>query len=281
MTGTCAEWFIHLLFIFPERPNCFTDRDMCLAKSLIFTVFAYACLAAAGAHAGQVTVASAASFRPALEKIAGAFEKATGNEVVIVTAATGTLAAQVSNGAPFDVFLGADRAHAQKLAVAGLAAAPGPFAYARGRVVLWSRAGPVGKDNVVSLLNSARVRHIVFGQPKLAPYGAAAVDVLRALGIYGKTAKKHVLASNVSQAFVLAASGAADVAFIAASMHKQAMELGGGHFWDVPQTLYRPVVQYGLILKRAGDLQLAKSFTAFLTGPDGSKIVKASGFGLP
>lgn len=242
-------------------------------------VCGFLALALAGAMpvtAGSVRVAVAANFQPVVDRLAPAFDRASGHRLVVTGGSTGKLAAQIEQGAPFDVFLAADAARPLRLEQQGLAVAGSRFTYARGRLVLWS-ATP-GQKLGPETLRRAAFAHLAIADPVAAPYGAAAVDVLVELGLYSRLAPKLVRGESIGQTYAFVASGAAELGFVALS---QVMDDGKGSRWIVPAALHAPVDQQAVLLARAADGEAARAFLAFLRAPEARRVIQSFGYELP
>lgn len=227
---------------------------------------------AAPARAGTAHVAVTTSFAGTARALAEAFERESGHGVLLSEGSTGKLYAQIVHGAPFEVFLAADAERPRRLAEAGLAD-PG-FAYALGRLVLWSpepdrATGP-------EALAEGRVRRLAIASPELAPYGAAARETLRSLGRWESLEPRLVRGQDVGQAFQFVATGNAELGFVAL-----AQVLGaGGSRWVVPAELYTPLAQHAVLLARGREDPAARAFLAFLRGESARALIEAAGFGL-
>lgn len=231
---------------------------------------------APSALAARVTVAVAANFAATAERIAEAFTSAQGHEVVLIAGSTGKHYAQVVAGAPFDVLLAADRARPERLEQDGLAVAGSRFTYARGRLALWSpRAGRVDANGAV--LGSGEFRHLALANPRLAPYGLAAQQVLTGLGLWESLQPRLVFGESVGQAFGFVRSGAAELGLVALS---QVLVAAGedGSTWIVPESLHAPIEQQAVLLRDAAE---SRAFLAFLRGETAGAIIAASGYGAP
>ncbi len=229
------------------------------------------------ARAGEATVAVAASFAGVAADLARRFEAETGGNVVIVVGSSGKLASQILNGAPFDIFLSADEARPAAVVARGLAGPADRFTYAIGRLALWSadlgRLAGAGE----AYLRQSKSGRLAIANPKLAPYGTAAVETLRALGLYEKLAPRLVYGENVAQAFAMARSGAADAAFVAWS-EALSPEGAKGSLWLVPDKLHTPLRQDGLLLERGKANPAAKAFVAFLGSMWARSLIESHGF---
>lgn len=225
------------------------------------------------AHAESALVAVAANFAGVAEALATAFAAQTGQDVQLTTGATGKLYAQITQGAPFDVMLSADAATPARLHAEGHGQ---PQPYAIGILTLWAPNLPRDMDPAI-LLQSDQIRHIAIANPDLAPYGAATLAALQAMGIYGAIKDKIVMGQNIGQTFALIDSGAADAGFIARS----ALATPKGHVWDVPPALYPQIQQDALVLKQGADNPAALAFLAYLATPAARALIAQSGYALP
>ena len=222
-----------------------------------------------------LNVAAAASLRPVMAELGRAFEDATPSARVRVTfGASGTLVAQIRNGAPFDVFLSADRDFPRRLAEERLG---GPeVVYAIGRLVVWAPAGsPHGaalERSGLAGLASPAVRRIAIANPAVAPFGRAAIAALRAAGILDAVRGRLVLGESVSQAAQFAESGAADAAILPASVAAEPA-LATGRAFPIPPALHAGLEQSAVVLARAKEPELARAFLALVVGPRGRDIL--------
>lgn len=252
-----------------------------IRPALLGSLLAVAAAARAQAPARPLSVAAAANLRMVAEELRRGFEaEHPGAAVALTFGASGTFFAQIQSGAPFDVFLSADREYPRRLVAARLAA--DEQVYALGRLVAWLPAGSrldLARRGLAALEDPA-VRRISVANPALAPFGAATVKALEAAGVYGAVKAKLVLGTSVAQAAQFATTGAADVAFLPSSL-TLAKELSAGVVVPVPERLYPRIEQSGVVLAAARDPGLARAFLAFVTGAQGRAILARSGYGLP
>lgn len=199
--------------------------------------------------AEQVQVAVAANFTAPLQAIAAEFEKDTGHTVVASFGATGQLYAQIQHGAPFEVLLSADASTPAKLESEGLGVKGSRFTYAVGNLVLWS-ATPGYLDGSDAVLKANQYRHLALANPKAAPYGLAASEVLEKLGLSEAVQGKLVEGQSISQTYQFIATGNAELGFVALSQVYKDGQLNGGSAWRVPAELHTPIKQDGLLLKK-------------------------------
>ncbi|QID19497.1 molybdate ABC transporter substrate-binding protein [Nitrogeniibacter mangrovi] len=236
-------------------------------------------LAALPAHADTVAVAVAANFTAPMQQIARAFEADTGHTAQLSFGSTGKLYAQIANGGPFDVFLAADRARPEKLEADGIGVPGTRFTYAVGRLVLWSPE-PGMVDAQGRVLATGRFRHLAIANPKTAPYGAAALEVMDKLGVRKPLEARIVRGENIAQAWQFVATGNAELGFVAASqLFRDGQPLGGSR-WDVPTGLYTPIRQDAIMLRRGADNAAATALIAYLKSDAAAKIIQAYGYGL-
>jgi molybdate transport system substrate-binding protein len=231
----------------------------------------------------SLAVAAAASLRPALEELARAFEaERPGVRVVLGYGASGVFFAQLRNGAPFDVFLSADREYPGRLVTAGLAAAADERVFAIGRLVVWLPPGSrvdLEREGLAAL-RAPNVKRIAIANPAVAPYGRAAEAALRTAGVLGAVRDRLVLGASVGQAAHFAATGAADAAFLPEALAREP-ELAGGRMVPVPESLHPRIEQSGVVLSSAREPELARAFLAFLEGEKGRAILVRHGYGVP
>lgn len=239
--------------------------------------------APAGAARRTLAVAAAANLGPAVAELKTAFEAAQpGVEVGVTLGASGTFFAQLRNGAPFDLFLSADREYPRRLVAAGLGAAADEKVYALGELVVWLPPGsPVELERRgLAALADPAVRRVAMANPAVAPFGRASEAALRAAGVLEAVREKLVLGTSVAQAAQLVTTGAADAALLPRSL-TQGTALARGRVQPVPPALCPPVEQSGLVLASAREPALARAFLAFVTGAPGRAILARHGYGLP
>ncbi|MGA7813118.1 molybdate ABC transporter substrate-binding protein [Caballeronia sp.] len=227
----------------------------------------------------QVHVAVAANFTAPMQIIAADFEKDTGNKVVASFGATGQFYAQIKNGAPFEVLLAADDSTPAKLESEGLAVSGTRFTYATGALALWSaRDGYVDANGDV--LKKNQFRHLAIANPKTAPYGLAATQVLDKLGLTRAVASKIVEGQNISQAQQFVATGNAELGFVALSQIYKNGKITGGSAWIVPASLHEPIKQDAVVLVKGRDNPAARAFVEYLKGPKAAEVIKSFGYTL-
>ena len=231
------------------------------------------------ALAEQVQVAVAANFTAPLQAITSEFEKDTGHSVVASFGATGQLYAQIQNGAPFEVFLSADESTPAKLDNEGLGVSDSRFTYAIGSLVLWS-AKPDYLDGSDAVLKANQYKHLAIANPKAAPYGLAATEVLDKLGLSAAVKDKLVEGQNITQAHQFIATGNAELGFVALSQVLEGGKLKGGSAWIVPAKYHEPIVQDAVVLKRAANNPAAKAWMALLHSAGAKDLIRSYGYAV-
>jgi molybdate transport system substrate-binding protein len=236
-----------------------------------------ACLAAA-ASAGEVQVAVAANFAGPLAKIGEGFTAATGHTLKVSAGATGKFYAQIVAGAPFDVLIAADDETPRKLIAEGHAIAGSNFTYAIGRLVLWS-AQPGFVDDQGAVLATGRFAHLAIANPKIAPYGTAGLEVVKARGLTDAITPRLVTAESIAQAYQFAATGNAELAFVALSQVAVPGQPAKGSYWLVPSNLYGQIRQDAVLLKSGEKNPAAAALLAYLKGDAAKAVIKDFGYG--
>ena len=229
------------------------------------------------ARAQALTVAVAANFSAPMERIARDFTAATGHALEISVGSTGRFYAQIRNGAPFDVLLAADAATPEKLVNEGLALADSRYTYAIGQLVLYSQ-DPTLVDDQGQVLKNGNFSKIALADPKLAPYGKAALQTLQALQLDQTLAPKVVFGESIGQTWQFVATGNAALGFVARSQVNATQQGSKGAYWVVPQTLYDPIRQDVVILERAKNNPVARSLLDWLRGPEAAGIIQSYGY---
>lgn len=271
---------------------------MSVLSQAFFTMCLLAALGAAqdagvsnnDATAPDIKVAAASDLTAAMDKLAPAFQKQSGIHVTVSMGSSGNFFAQIQNGAPFDVFLSADKSYPEKLDQAGQAEPGSITPYARGRLVMWvpnssPLAFAVNGQQVLSenldALASDKVRKIAIANPEHAPYGRAAVAALQHFGVYDRVKAKLVLGENVSQTAQFAQSGNADVAFIALAQALSETLKRDGHWVALPRDSYPFIEQAGMVARRSRNKPEALRFLEFMRSPEGQAILREFGFESP
>ncbi len=247
---------------------------MCLTQRLLGAFAGLLVLSGASAQAGEVKVAVAANFLEPAQRIAEAFSAATGHQATLSFGSSGQLYAQIAAGAPYEALLSADAERPAKAEAAGLAVKGSRFTYAVGRLVLWSRT-PGLVDAQGAVLRRGAFAKIAIADPVTAPYGLAAVQTLRKLGLYGQIAPKIVTGGSIAQAYQFVQTGAAEVGFVALS---QVIDDKARSRWLVPQADYAPIEQQAVLLAAGQSNPAATAFLAFLKGPQARAIIVRYGY---
>jgi molybdate transport system substrate-binding protein len=243
-----------------------------LRRSLILTA-----LLAGAAHADTVSVAVAANFTAPMQKIAAEFAKDTGHKAELSFGATGKFYAQISNGAPFGVLLAADDTTPVKIASEGKGVADSRFTYAVGKLVLWSKQdGYVDAQGAV--LKTGKFQHVAIANPKLAPYGLAAEQTLTQLGLLEQIKPKFVQGENIGQTYQFAATGNAELGFVALSQVMEDGKIKSGSAWLVPSSMHEPIRQDAIVLNTAKDNAAAKALMDYLRGDKARAIITSYGY---
>ncbi len=229
--------------------------------------------------AAEAQVAVAANFAEPIKAIAAVLEKTTGHTIRISLGPTGGFYTQIRNGAPFDVFLAADTERPAMLEKEGLIKPGSRFTYATGKLVLWSsRAGRV--DDKGEILKAHDLGKVSFANPKSAPYGAAAVEVMNKLGVQATLQPKLVQGESIGQAFNFVKTGNADVGFVAMSQVLEGGKLKEGSVWVIPQALYNPIRQDAVILKRGENNEAAQALVDLLRSPNIKDLIRSYGYDI-
>ncbi|WP_420902691.1 molybdate ABC transporter substrate-binding protein [Pseudomonas proteolytica] len=231
------------------------------------------------AQADEVQVAVAANFTAPIQAIAADFEKDTGHTLVAAYGATGQFYTQIKNGAPFEVFLSADDTTPQKLESEGDTVKGSRFTYAVGTLALWSaKEGYVDAEGAV--LKKNEYQHLSIANPKAAPYGLAATQVLAKLGLTEQVKSKLVEGQNITQAYQFVSTGNAELGFVALSQIYKDGKVSSGSAWIVPGEMHDPIKQDAVILNKGKDNPAAKALVDYLKGPKAAAVIKSYGYQL-
>jgi molybdate transport system substrate-binding protein len=223
--------------------------------------------------ADEVSVAVAANFTRPAEEIGAVFATRTGHDAVFSFGATGALYAQITQGAPFQVFLSADAATPARAIVDGFGVAGTDFTYAAGKAVLHGPALDVTDGEAV--LRAGGFNYIAIADPATAPYGAAAVAIIEKLGLTAALTPKQVVGSNISQTLQYVDSGNAELGFVALS---QVIDKPASQVWHAPADLYDPIFQDAVLLETGADSPAAAAFLEFLNGPEAEEVIARYGY---
>ena len=247
-------------------------------RRLILVTLALMTLAAGpGAMAAQTRVAVAANFSEPAKQIAARFKARTGHDAILSFGSSGQFYAQIANGAPFDVLLSADRERPEAAEAQGFGVVGSRFTYAVGRLVLYSRT-PGLVDPKGTVLATGKFEKLAIADPKLAPYGVAAVEVLRKRGVYDALRPRLVQGASITQTYQFVDTGAAELGFVALS---QVVAVAGGSRWVVPAKDHTAIDQQAVLLKVGADKPAAKAFLKFLKTAEARAIIRRYGYEAP
>lgn len=228
--------------------------------------------------AGEIQLAVASNFLSTMKHLGAQFEEQTGHRVRISAGSTGKLYAQITQGAPFDAFFAADARRPQLLEEKGLTLDHTRFTYAVGRLVLWSPHNTL-IDDTGQVLASSAYRHLALANPRLAPYGRAAQQVLQARELEHDTRRRIVRGENIGQTFQFVRSGNADLGFIALSQLKSVNhDNTEGSAWLVPQSLYSPIEQQAVLLRES---EIGRDFMKFMRNDSSLALIRQHGYLTP
>lgn len=230
-------------------------------------------------QAASTLVAVASNFTKPMTEIAEVFEKSTGDSVKLSFGSSGKFVAQIENGAPFDVFLSADDKSPLKLEQTGLAVPGSRFTYALGTLVLWS-ATPGLVDDQGQILSKGGFEHLALADPKLAPYGAAAVEVMQNMGVFNKLQPLFVQGENIAQTQQFISTGNAELGFVSLSQVIVNGKIASGSGWIVPDDRHAPIRQDAVLLKTGAKNPVASALLKFLKSPEALAIIRKYGYGL-
>ncbi|WP_101047098.1 molybdate ABC transporter substrate-binding protein [Macromonas nakdongensis] len=234
---------------------------------------------AVSAQAAEVSVAVAANFTVPMQKIARLFEADTGHTATLAFGSTGRFYAQIRHGAPFQVLLAADDDVPARLEQEGLAVPGTRYTYAVGRLVLWSKR-PGVVDERGEVLRRGAFDRIAVADPKLAPYGQAAVETLSRLGLYDALKPKFVQGENIAQTHQFVATENALLGFVARSQVEVDGRLTEGSAWPVPPHLHAPIRQDAVLLQKGRGQSAATALLAYLRGDKARAVIEAHGYGF-
>lgn len=265
-------------------PGALTRASKNLLRLIGFTVFLVASWPVLSCSrerehgtAEPLRLAVASNFSDAIQTIVAAFQRENRIEVAVSTGSTGKLAAQIENGAPYQVFLAGDSARPARLEQLGIAEPGSRFTYALGRLALYGKPlGGAPMDN--GALNSAELRHLAIANPKTAPYGLAAQQALLNLGFWNALKDRIVQGENVAQAHQFVSTGSAELGFVALSL---VLHEDKARYYVIPGTLYDPIRQDAVLLSGKPSHEAAEAFMRFLRSKPVRRIIQQSGYGLP
>jgi molybdate transport system substrate-binding protein len=243
-------------------------------KTFLTLLFCCGCLTAS---AETINIAVASNFMPVMNEIIAEFETGSEHSVRVSYGSSGRIYAQINNGAPFDAFFSADQEKPADLESMGLVVADSRFTYAVGALVLWSK-NPALLLAEGEILRQGEFNKLALANPRLAPYGVAAVEVLRALGLEESTRDKWVQGENITQAFQFVESQNADLGFVALSQVISARLALDKSVWRIPDEYYNPIQQDAVLLKRGEDNQAALDFLNYMRSTQAREIIESYGY---
>ena len=241
-------------------------------------LLAFFLLHVSDALAKELRIAVASNFLLPLKELSRKFKESTGHKVVVISGSTGKLYAQIKQGAPFDILLAADSLRPELLEKEGIGVSGSRFTYAVGRLALWSADSTLPLKNDLQVLNHKNFRYLAIANPKTAPYGKAAEQVLRKKGFWEQIQHRLVRGENISQTFQFVMTGNADIGFIALSQLRK--NQGRGFSWIIPQEWHDPIRQQGILLKRAKTNKAARQFLNFIKSNRIQKQIQSYGYSL-
>jgi len=232
---------------------------------------------AANAQAAEIKVAVASNFANTLKEIAVEFQRDTGYQLAITPGATGKFYAQISNGAPFDVFLSADDETPRKLAQEGKAIAASQFTYATGRLALWSPS-PDLVDKNADILKTDKFKYIAIANSKVAPYGQAAVQTMQKLGVLSKIEPRVVQGESIAQTFQFVSTGNAQLGFVALSQIFENGKIKTGSAWIVPEEMHEQLKQDAVVLQSCKNTSACQALMDYLKSEKIKKMMSSYGY---
>lgn len=227
-----------------------------------------------------VLVAVAANFSKPMTEIAAEFEKATGHSAHLSFGSSGKFVAQMENGGPFEVLLSADEKGPEKLEQAGLTVPNTRFVYALGKLVLWS-ATPGYVNDQGKVLTTGGFKHLALADPKLAPYGAAAIEVLKKMKLFDKLSPLFVQGENIAQTYQFISTANAELGFVALSQVIENGKIATGSGWIIPDDQYAPIRQGAVLMKKGAENPAAPTLLAYLKSAPALAIIERYGYVLP
>src|SRR5713101_4489276 len=264
-----------------DRGGNMWTRIVGLLGAIVLAVFGVAL--GGSVQAREISIAAASDLNFAFKEIVAEFEKKTGNTAKLSLGSSGNFYAQISNGAPFDLYFSADIAYPKKLEEAGLAEPGTLYMYAVGRIVVWVPKGsPIAVAELgIKALQHPSVKKVAIANPKHAPYGRAAVAAMERYKVYDAVKDKLVLGENISQTAQFVQTGGADIGIIALSLAVAPAMKDTGTYWEIPLEAYPKLEQGAVVLKAAKDLKTARAFLDYIKSPQGAAVFKRYGFFVP
>jgi molybdate transport system substrate-binding protein len=226
-----------------------------------------------------VLVAVAANFSKPMAEIVSQFEKTTGHSVKLSFGSSGKFVSQLENGGPFEVLLSADEKGPEKLEQAGLTVPNTRFVYALGKLVLWS-SKPNFVDDKGKILMTSNFKHLALADPKVAPYGAAAIDVLKKMKLLEKLQPLFVQGENIAQTYQFISTANAELGFLALSQVIENGKIVGGSSWIIPDNLHAPIRQGAVLMKKGAENPAARALIDYLKSIPALAIINKYGYDL-
>lgn len=242
-----------------------------------FILLLLAILSGPPAKADEVRVAVASNFRPAMTALTERFEQLSRHKIIAIHGSTGKHYAQIVNGAPFDAFFAADAERPLRLEAERRIVPASRFTYAIGKLVLWS-PDPGRVDSEGRVLRDGEFMHLAIANPELAPYGAAARQVLQHLGLWERLTDRLVRGENIAQTFQFVASGNAELGFVARAQLIGTDHGQQGSSWEPPQSLYDLIEQQAVLLR---DSAAGREFMVFTQSEAARALIRSSGYDVP
>jgi len=232
------------------------------------------------ARSDEALIAVAANFTSAAEQLETAFELKSGHRITIASGSTGSLYAQIHNGAPYDVLLAADQERPMLLEKSGHAISGSRFTFASGRLALWSRNPELMQSDLSATLAQKRIVALAIANPALAPYGIASREALESLHIWDTVSNKIVMGENVGQAHALVATGNAQAGIVALSLVLDPDMSKGKTYLRIPEDLHAPIRQDAVLLRHGDGNSAALAFLAYLQSEAGREAITSNGYGV-
>ncbi len=252
-----------------------------MAKKFL-SIVAVLLLAAPAYAAETLTVAAASDLTYCLDDLNAAFKRTHPQaDVKSTTGSSGNFFAQITNGAPFDVFLSADMSYPRELVQAGLAVESSLTLYATGHIALWTTSDKIDVGKGLAVLESEAVKKIAIASPETAPYGRAARSALQSAKLWDAIQAKLVIGENIAQTAQFVQTGNVDAGIVSLSFMKSPKNTGVGKYYEIPEDLYPTLDQGGVITTAGKDNPLAKDYIAFLRSAEAKAVFSKFGFVLP
>lgn len=246
-------------------------------SAIVVFIFLLVCVST---PAEEVRVAVAANFLKPMEEIATTFKAETSHTLRISAGSSGQFYAQIRNGAPLDVFFSADQERPKRLEQEGLAVSGTRFTYAVGRLVLWSAEPELIRGDGRELLRAGKFKYLAIANPEVAPYGAAARQVLQTLKAWDALQPRLVQGQDIGQTYQFIATRNAELGFVSLSQVQRPGQAASGSRWVVPVELYDPVRQDAVLLKTGAKNRAAHALLDFARGTRGRRLIESWGYSI-